>query len=214
MPDTLGSLKAEIADDLARSDITPQIASAITRAVRSDWTTRFYFNETRTSTFSTVPGQTLYGATALADIPNFFEIDAVFLTDTSGHEWELDRRDASELEVLTSTGGSRGDPTDWAWIAQSIMLYPIPNAVRTMRIVGAIKIDAPTVDTDGTNVWISEGYELIRRHAKALLFIHTVRDVDGAQMQAQMQAMELERQRLIEETSRKRATGYILTTQF
>jgi hypothetical protein len=214
MPDTLGSLKAEIADDLARSDISVQIASAITRAVRSDWTTRFYFNETRASTFPTVPGQTLYGSAALADIPNFFEIDDVFLTDSSGHEWKLDRRDAGDLEVLTSTGGSRGDPTDWAWIAQQIMLHPIPNAVRTIRIVGAIKIDAPTVDSDSTSVWVNDGYELVRRHAKALLFAHTIRDVDGSQLQFQMQATEAERQRLIEETSRKRATGTITPTQF
>ena len=42
-----------------------------------------------------------------------------------------------------------------------MLLYPIPAAVRTIRLIGGIKKAAPTDDTAG-NVWMTEGFELIR----------------------------------------------------
>lgn len=211
MTDTLGSLKAEIADDLARSDLTTQIASAITRAIKVYWTTRFYFNETRASTFLTVATQSLYTSSTSADIPNFFDFDDVFVT-VSGWKRPLVRDDADTLDSLIGSSGATGDPIQWAWVNQSILLYPIPNAVRTITIVGAIKIDAPTADGDSTNVWIAEGYELIRRHAKALIYTHVIKDMDQAQ--TMLSAAESEKERLERETSGKRATGVIRGTSF
>jgi len=57
---TLTLLKAEIADDLDRTDLTSAIASEITRAITYYQDTRFYFNETRDCVIATAADQRLY----------------------------------------------------------------------------------------------------------------------------------------------------------
>jgi len=214
---TLADLKARIADDLARSDLTNQIAAAIGDAIAHFQATRFYFNETRAATFQTVAGQTLYTAADLASIPLFFELDDLFITVTSA-TYPMRREDADLLEELVATNGANGDPYAFAWIDQSIRLYPIPNAPRTIRMVGAIKKPAPTDDADAANVWITEAFELIRCYAKGLLYAHVIKDAastalmlgaDGEGGLAGMARMKLER-----ETSSKRATGVVRGTSF
>jgi hypothetical protein len=57
---TLATLKAEIADDLDRTDLTTAIASEITKAITFYQDTRFYFNETRDCVIATAADQRLY----------------------------------------------------------------------------------------------------------------------------------------------------------
>lgn len=207
----LSVLKARIANDLARPDLTNEIASAIEDAIAHYASTRFYFNETRTSTFSTVAAQSLYTSADSADIPLMFEFDDVQITVT-GNVYSLDRDDATVLEQLIgSTGAARGDPLSWAWADQGMLLYPVPNAIRTIRLIGGIKKAAPTDDTAG-NVWMVEGFELIRSHAKLLLAAHTIRDAALAQVMSD--AALGARTRLERETSSKRATGRLMATAF
>lgn len=214
---TLADLKSRIADDLARSDLTNQIAAAIADAIAHFQTTRFYFNETRATTFQTVSGQTLYSAADQANIPLFFEFDDVFITVTSA-TYPMRREDADLLEELVSTNGANGDPYAWAWVAQSIRVYPIPNATRTIRIVGAIKQAAPTDDTDSTNVWITEAFELIRSYAKGLLYAHVIKDAASTALMLgedrEGGLVGMARVKLEKETAAKRATGRITPTGF
>jgi hypothetical protein len=206
----LSVLSARIADDLARSDLTNQISAAINDAVAHYQSTRFFFNETRTSTFSTVAAQYLYMSTASADIPNFFEFDDVQVT-VAGNVYSLDREDATVLEQLIGSTASRSDPLSWAWADRGILLYPIPNAIRTIRLIGGIKKAAPVDDTAG-NVWMVEAFELIRAHAKLLLAAHTIRDAALAQVMSDAAAGA--KARLERETSSKRATSRIAATVF
>lgn len=206
----LSGLTSRIADDLARSDLTTQIAAAINDAIEHYQSTRFYFNETRSVTFSTVAAQSLYTVSDSVSIPLFFDIDDILLT-SGGSTWPLDRGDADELEWLVSSNAATGDPYSWAWIAQGVRLYPIPAAIRTIRMVGAIKVAAPTDDTAG-NVWMTEAFELIRCHAEGLLYSHTIKDADEGDRCFQL--AELSKGRLERETSSKRATGIIRATSF
>ena len=96
---TLTALKATIADDLARSDMGSQIAAAITAAITHYKTTRFYFNETRGSTFTTVASQSRYTSADDADIPLWFDLDDVFVNDGT-REICLSRYDPVEMEYL------------------------------------------------------------------------------------------------------------------
>lgn len=57
---TLALLKAEIADDLDRTDLTTAIASEITKAIGFFQDTRFWFNETRDCVIATAANQRLY----------------------------------------------------------------------------------------------------------------------------------------------------------
>lgn len=207
----LSTLSARIADDLSRSDLTTQIAAAITDAITHYQSTRFYFNETRSVTFSTVAAQSLYTIVDSASIPLMFQFDDVQIT-VSGNVYSLDREDAAVLEDLVGSTASSGDPNCWAWVDQGLRLYPIPNAVRTIRLIGAIKKAPPTDDTAG-NVWMTEAFELIRCHAKGLLYSHTI---DGGMEEGVkfFQLAELTKGRLERETSSKRATGRITPTSF
>jgi hypothetical protein len=207
---TRSVLKSRIEDDLARSDIPNQIYSAIDDAITHYQSTRFYFTETRTATFVTVAGQSYYSSADDADIPNMYAVDDVQIT-VSGNVYSLDREDATQLEQLIGSTASRGDPLSWAWADRGILLYPIPNAARTIRLIGGIKKAAPTDDTAG-NVWMTEAFELIRAHAKLLLAVHVTND-DGL-AQRMSAAAEGAKARLERETSSKRATSQIMATAF
>ena len=139
-----------------------------------------------------------------------YEFDDVQIT-VAGAVYSLDREDATELEGLINSSAMSGDPFSWAWADQSLLLYPIPNAIRTIRMLGGLKKDAPTDDTPG-NVWMTDGFELIRCHAKLLLAVHVIRDNALAELMANAAAGA--KARLERETSSKRATGQLMATAF
>jgi hypothetical protein len=210
---TLTALKAEIADDLARSDLTTQIASAITAAITYYKTTRFWFNETRASTFLTVDGQSTYTSSDDADIPLWFSLDDVFLVDSSSEVHRLERVDPAEIEMwLTGATPSEGQPHSYAYFEKSFRLYPTPGAVYTIKPMGAIEKAAPATDGEASNVWMTDAYSLIRARAKSQLYRHVIRQLDKAQDMKQEEQEELVRLRA---TGSKRVrSGRILATQF
>jgi hypothetical protein len=207
---TRSTLKARIEDDLARSDIPNQVYAAIDDAIAHYQSTRFYFTETRTASFDTIIGQSYYSAADDPDIPDMYEIDDMQIT-VSGNVYSLDRDSAVVLEDLAGSSASSGDPLSWAWADQGYILSPTPNAIRSIRLIGGIKKAAPTDDTAG-NVWMTDGFELIRCHAKLLLAVHVVNDAGlGERMGA---AAAGAKARLERETSSKRATSRIMATAF
>lgn len=217
---TLGTLKSRIADDLARDDLATQIANSIEDAIEFYRTKRFYFNETRDETFATVASQALYDSDDDAAIPLFFDIDDVFLVDSSSQNRRLRKDDPQELEYLSDTSASTGEPTRWAWFDRSIRLYPIPNAAYTIRPVGAIEKASPASDSEANNVWMTEAFELLRRYAKGMLYLHVIGDPDKA---ALMLGPELDGlggacggaiRMLRTSGSRRRGLGTLTATQF
>jgi hypothetical protein len=207
----LSVMKARIADDLARSDLTNQIADAINDAILHYQSTRLYFTETRTATFLTVAGQSYYSSADDPDIPNMYAVDDVQITGPGNQIYSLAREDATVLEALINSTASSGDPFNWAWADRGMLLFPIPNRITTIRLIGGIKKSAPTDDTAG-NVWMTEAFELIRAHAKLLLAVHVTND-DGL-AQRMSAAAEGAKARLERETSSKRATSQIMATAF
>ena len=173
---TLTLLKSRIADDLNRSDITSQIANAITDSIEHYKNTRFSFSETRDSTFVTVAGQGRYSVSDDADIPLWFDLDAVYVNDGT-REYEIPRDDHRRLETsLSDASPSTGVPSCYAYFDRGFWLYPVPDAVYTIRPVGAIEKAAPATDGEANNVWMMEAFELIRCHAKADLAVHVLDD--------------------------------------
>jgi hypothetical protein len=204
-------LKSRIEDDLARYDIPNQIYDAINDAITHYQSTRFYFTETRTVAFLTVAGQSYYSAADDPDIPDMYAVDDAQINGPGNQVYSLDREDATVLEALINSTASSGDPFSWAWADRGMLLYPIPNRITTIRLLGGIKKAAPTDDTPG-NVWMTEAFELIRAHAKLLLAVHVTND-DGL-AQRMSAAAEGAKARLERETSSKRATSQIMATAF
>jgi hypothetical protein len=208
---TLGTLKAEIAADLDRSDLTAAIASAINAAINHYQRTRFYFNEVNTVDFSTVADQQAYDVGDAAAIPYAIRIDQVQLT-VSGQIRRMRRESYLDLAPLYDTSASQGEPYSWAYFDQQVWLYPIPQTAYDVTLIGLFRVDAPSSDIEANNPWMTEAYELIKCRTKAYLGIHRTRDPELVQTMQMAEADAL--RRLVAETSLRNGTGMITPTCF
>jgi hypothetical protein len=207
---TFLDLQNNIASDLTRSDLTSQIKSAIGDAVKFYETERFFFNVTRSITFPTVAAQSAYGAADLAQIPNIIRVDNLWLHDGTSI-FPLDRYEPDEFEWLQGGGTGPGKPAAFTYIDKQILLWPVPIAVYTMRPHMHYRLAPLAADTD-TNAWCNEAEQLIRAHAKLLLYTNVLEDDEGAQrMQAQLPVYV---SKLRYETSARVTTGRIRATSF
>ena len=210
---TRGGLKAIIADDLARADLSTQIENAIEHAISERQEERFYFNETRTATFATVADQSTYTVTDDTDIPLFYELDGLTLMDSGGQRFDLGSPiDPVEMHLLLNSSAATGQPSCYTYFEESFVFHPIPDAVYTITPIGHIKITAPAADDTENNKWMTEAFQLLRADAKAYLYAHVIRDTEeaGVMVDAAQGALAKLRSR----TSRKRASGYIRPTMW
>jgi hypothetical protein len=203
-------LQTNIANDLTRSDLTSQIQSAIADAISFYEPDRFWFNQTRSLTFSTNAGQNTYTATDLAQIPNIIEFDHVFIRD-SVSQWALTKQEYADFEWLLGLNTANGRPTDYCYVDGTIILWPQPNAVYTVRPHIHYRL-APLVNPTDSSAWCTEAERLIRAHAKLILYTNVLEDDTGSQrMQLQLPAL---RSKLDEETTSRLSTGRIHGTRF
>ena len=180
---TLAIMKARIADELSRDDLTSQIAYAIGDAVAAYEDERFFFNESRGLTFPTVIDQEFYTESDAADIANLVKIDYVSLL-TGDQPFQLLPMRPSEIEFLSTNGTSTGQPNWFLLYDESIRLYPVPDAIYTVRIAGVLKTAAPATDAEASNPWMTKAERLIRSRAKLELALHVLKDIElGAVMQ-------------------------------
>ena len=209
---TYGELQTRIADELDRTDLTSQIQKAIQTAIDRYERKRFYFNEARSITFNTVDAQEFYTSADQSDIPNLLMIDNVKLTISGSDKIDLDPRQYSELEYLSSNStDDGGQPTAYAYYGKQLRLYPIPDAAYAVRVSGVFSL-ADLSATADTNAWMTDAEALIRSRAKRELLTHVIRDAEGAAAMAQAEAEEL--QSLIQATNARSSTGTLLATEF
>jgi hypothetical protein len=205
---TLLDLKSRIAADLSRDDLTSQIANAVSDAIKFYARQRFWFNQSRSLTFNTATGQSDYGAANNPVIPNIVRIDALFLPQNQS-VFALDRFEPVDFEVVSASFGG-GRPTAFTVIDNTIRLWPTPDAIYTLRLHAHYKLPYPA-DAE-TNPWTDDAEELIRSHAKMLLYIDLLEDPDGAgRMQAKLPFLL---EALNVETSARITTGVIQGTEF
>ncbi len=209
---TLAGLKAQIADDLARSDLSTQIGDAIENAIKQRKVRRFYFNETRSTTFATVANQSEYASSDDTDIPLFLEIDQVFVTDSGGSVFPIEQEDVAELTWLLGNGAATGRPHCYGYYDRKFVLYPIPDDVYTITPMGHIEVAAPASDAEANNVWMTEAFEMLRSDAKAYLYAHTIKDSEQASVS--VDAATGAKNTLMSATNRRVATGNIERTNF
>lgn len=209
MAKTFLDLQNAIAEDLTRSDLTADIKSKIGDAIDNYATSRFYFNVTRSLTFSTVANQSAYGVADMAQIPDIIEIDNLFLFAAGGQRLELEETEVDEFEWLQSSMTGAGIPTNYCYVDSQILLWPVPLTVYTVRPHMHYKLPPLVADSD-SNAWCNDAEQLIRCHAKLLLYANVIEDADGMQrMQLQIQPLL---DRLSYKTSARSATGQIRGT--
>ena len=196
---TYVQLQSQIADELGgRSDLlTVQPSSGLTlspvkNAIQSaiaKWEReRFYFNEvynSATPLFTTVAGQEIYTTSDAAGIASAPEIDELRVL-ISGSRQVLTKRSWSYLEDMSSNPNARGQPSEWAYYGQQIRIYPIPGAAYPIAAMRVQRLAALSADAD-TNVWTTDGFDLIRCEAKSILALEVLQDAEmAAKFQAQI----------------------------
>jgi len=199
---TLGTMKQEIAGNLGRSDLSSYIATYIDRAIEREQTTRYWFNESRDLTFSTVAGTYTYDTFStgpVTSLDDVLTIDYLWVEDGTSR-WLLENvpYDQIEASLYQST---QSKPYMWTEYGEKIWLYPIPNDTYTIRASAHYKVAAPSSDTETGNVWMTDGYSMILSLAKALIYSAHIRDMNKAQMDNI--AYQAEKSRLIAETNRR-----------
>lgn len=182
---TYGDLQSRIADELARSDLTAQIALEIQSAITHYSRKRFWFNEVNDASFSTVIGQEYYSASDLAAIGTLLEIDSLKLFYSSTVRIPLMPRTWEWFENTSVTTVSTGYPTDYVYYDSKIRLYPIPNVVKTLYLSYVQALPTLSLSAD-TNAWMTEGEELIRYRARQAIKANYLNDALALQLMAGM----------------------------
>ena len=209
---TYGIMQDRIADELNRTDLTTQIQYAIKTAVKVYDKQRFWFNESRSFTFSTVANQEFYTSTDNTDIPNLLAIDTVQIAISSTDKYLLERVPYEQIEAISSNGTvDAGQPTWFAYYNKQLRLYPIPDGVYTVRVSGHWALSDLSATSD-TNNWMTDGEILIRSRAKRELFTHVIRDVEGAAAMAQAEDAEVRALRAA--SSMRGSSGLVNMTDF
>lgn len=180
---TLGTMKARIATEIARPDITSsdaRIAAAINTAIAEYQKERFAFSDmadpSAPPSFNTVANQTVYGSAASAFINESFHID--YLNVLIGTTLEmLPRRTPEEVRLLLQSGNvQQGQPECWAFEGQSILIYPSPNQAYTIYMGVHRRVAAPASDVEASNPWMNDAELLIRCRSKYELALHVTRN--------------------------------------
>ena len=202
------ALQARIADDLNRTDLTTQIQNAILRAIRHYERRKWWFNELRSDTFVTVASQEYYAAAANADIPNLISIDTLRLTVNSTY-LDLTQRNFDYIDRIATSTSTTGQPIDFCYYAKQIRLYPIPDAVYTIRIAGSVALTALSSGTD-SNAWTSDCEDLIAARASWDVNKNKIRDMESA---AAAQVEEQSALQALRATHVSRTSSGMLTAQ-
>lgn len=204
---TLTKLKAIIAADLGRSDLTTLIADTITQTFEEIQHRKFWFNQTRDWGFNTVADDYDYGSgttdtvgAQTVDITDFWDIKAVYLDISNRRRW-LNPTPMQQMEMRFDNAASTGEPYDWAWFNETLFLYPIPSTVYPVRVVGHFNIAMPATDDEADNAWMLHAYQYLREATKANIYQSRVNNPDRLRMALLGQSKQMDL--LIKKTSRK-----------
>lgn len=157
----------------ARSPIKRAIQSAISKWEREP----FYFNSIYAQNlFSTVASQELYATSGdsgnlLGTSPDLIKLHIL----VSNNRYPLYERTWSYLEDTSVNPSVTGQPTDYAYYAETMRLYPIPDNAYPITISGTQRFTQLLNDTDA-NPWTEDGYDLIRCEAQLVIAREVLHD--------------------------------------
>src|SRR6185436_9490367 len=144
MAKTLQTMVTRIASEIRRpslalpADMTSPIVVAILDSIEFWQKDRFRFTESdpsATPSFSTVQGQWVYTAADNANIATIFQFDELLVYVGSTAE-PMAKRTPHEIYLLNQQNQQSGQPTDWAYEANKIIMYPIPSQAWMIFMLG------------------------------------------------------------------------------
>lgn len=179
---TLGYMKARIANELERGDLTIEIANAVAQAISYYQPERLYFNETRETTFNTVTNQYLYTSADKAELGQIINIDYIFAYIGNQpyrlHPFHPEIMEWSHLD----TNDPVGQPIRYSWYGSKLGIYPTPDQAYKLRLGAQLQAAAPAADGTTGNIWMTDCEDLIRARAKYELYTHipAIKDLEQA----------------------------------
>lgn len=201
---TLATMKARIASELRRTDLTTQIAAAITTAIQAYEHERWFFNESRENTFTTVAEQQDYGVDDAAFIGLISKLDYLFII-IGDQPFQLLPETMAFIEDSSTNNTFTGQPAWYAWYDEKIWLYPVPVEAWEVRVGAVIEQAAPASDGETGNPWMTIAERLIRSRAKYELFLHVLKNQEEAALMGA--AVTEAYEQLNVRTTRKTKTG-------
>lgn len=184
MAKTMSTMVDRIATEIRRpslalpADMTSPIAVAILDSIEFWQKDRFRFNESdpsATPSFNTVQGQWVYTSADNANIGTIFQFDKLIVYVGSTAQ-PLAKRTPHEIYLLNQQNQQSGQPTDWAYEGNKIIMYPIPSTVWTLFLLGHTLSAAPATLDEDNNPWMNWAEYLIRCQAKFQIATHITRN--------------------------------------
>ena len=177
---TFSEIKADIADEVNRTDLTTQIEKSILRAITFYQSDRFWFSEERSE------GQTEIGE-PYYPLPQDFVKAISFSIVKDKRNYPLRPR---TIDVIHSNadGNITDTPIFYSIIDEQIRVYPIPNEALQLILIYYKELTLPQ-DADDELEWTLDITEqLIRYRAKKELYFNYLHDVAMFQVCASMEA--------------------------
>ncbi len=183
MAGTLGDMKTRIAGELGRSNLTSEIADAITTAIEAYQKERFRFSDVTPNapvTFNTVAGRYIYTSADNANISTLFNFDYVMLTIGAASVQQLVRWSPAQVKLYNQANNMNGQPGWYAYEGNQLLLAPVPADAYPVELGVFKNILAPADDIEVGNPWMTDAELLIRSRAKYEIARHKTRNADMA----------------------------------
>jgi hypothetical protein len=208
---TRATIEAQIADDLARSDLTGQITAAVNTAIRSYRFERLGFNEAYkvTATLSTSADVML-----LTSLPvRFRKLDRVRIVRAAGDYLDLYHRD---YDWIMSRQDVRVvcQPVEYAVYNSAIHFDSMADQNYALLFDGLKELGnaSASYSANDSSAWFNDARELIRHRAKREVYANVLKDMELA---AAAGAAEKEALRILKaEHGEQISTGFIRPTEF
>lgn len=163
---------------LALSPIQQAIQNAISKWERE----HYYFNEVESiNVVNTVVGQEFYTFSSWPFITQQIHIDKIWVL-ISGNRYSLNPRTEQYLSDTSLNPNVQGQPIDYAYYAETIRLYPIPDGAYPITIEGTQR-KSTLVNTADSNSWTTDAADLIKAEAKLDLLTNVLKQTDLAATQ-------------------------------
>ena len=163
---------------LPTTALNSTIAAAISDAIQIYRKDRYRISDIdpgNPTFFNTVQGQYVYSITDNANIPTIYRLEYlnVYVGSTAAR---MQQRTPEEIHLLLQQNQQSGQPTDFAYEGNKIIIYPNPSSVWQVFIGGHLDVAGPTDLTTTTNPWMNWAEMLIRCRAKYEIAVHTTRN--------------------------------------
>lgn len=176
--ETLDGMKARIAFEIRRADLTDAISQAIADAIKHYQKERFRFSDiipTTPPVFNTVVDRAVYTSADNANISTLYSFDYVFLNIGNTITY-LEYDTPMNIKLTNQVSTMKGQPQWYGYEGDELILGPIPNDVWQVTLGVFRRVAAPATGDEAGNKWMTDAEMLIRSRAKFEIYSQILRN--------------------------------------